>query len=507
MGEMTLGEAVRPIEEALAAGHHDQARARCLALLEQMPRALRAQRLLGEISLAQGLIAESNQLFRRVLRANPEDALALIGLALIHERRNEQSAALACYQWVCELRPGNSQVLLEYNRLAYLLRRPAFQLSRAGLARLYMRGGLWNRALWEWRAVLKRSPDRLDAQVGLIEVLWWQKQWPAAEASCREILQGAEQCLKALLILGAILALDGRAVEAWQFLRPAVALDPDLGMARALCTRLTPEEREAVFEALRHARTYTPLPDATMPLATASVEAPAIESLPTVIVPMVRPPVTKRGDSAVASSGACERPAAARHGAPPPSLSDSPALTDNAAGEPRLPAITRVIPGQRLILPARSLSSSNHDESAPAPSALRPEPAPTVMGSGYSLPVGGVPSQHNGAHAQRTPGAEAADSDYRARLAQATHLRLRGQLSEALILYQEILRFAPDLITQVISELQAIADNTPERGPVYHLLGDAYLRQGNYLQALEAYNQGLALVRQSSGRLSVIKNT
>jgi|GEM_PF-836522 tetratricopeptide (TPR) repeat protein len=481
VGEMTLGEAMRPIEEMLVAGRYEEARARCLGLLEQKPQALRVQRLLGEISLAQGWLAEADKILRRVLRADPEDALAIMGLALIYERRNDREGALRCYHQVCELRPGNRHAFREYNRLAGLLQQPAFQLSRAGLARLYMRGGLWTRALLEWRAVLKQFPQRLDAQAGLAEVLWRLNELKALEAVCRAMLQDAEYCLKALLLLGFRLELDGRTIEARPLFREVAALDPDLIMARAVLAHLATAERETLLEALTQASAVTVLVEAkTLPQLPTPASVPAIETLPTMVMPVLKTP--------------------------------GPQQTPGTTGV-LLPITTQPLPGVPLNLPSRSVPagkalaiaadpSPGGSDSTAAESGVHSTPGtgetwPIVLGSGYSLPQGAVSEPRNGSKQQdMSEAATVSGVDYRQQLARATSLRLRGRIAEALPLYEEILKCAPDLVTQVINELQAIADNTPERGSVYHLLGEAYLRQGNYLQALEAYNQGLALVRQ-----------
>jgi tetratricopeptide (TPR) repeat protein len=88
-----------------------------------------------------------------------------------------------------------------------------------------------------------------------------------------------------------------------------------------------------------------------------------------------------------------------------------------------------------------------------------------------------------------------AEDDYPARLELAERQRKAGRLDEALGHYRAIIRGAPELIDKVIAGLLAATSESPEQAAVYRLLGDAYTRRGNYMEALEAYNRGLAASR------------
>ncbi|HEY7350343.1 MAG TPA: tetratricopeptide repeat protein [Ktedonobacterales bacterium] len=88
-----------------------------------------------------------------------------------------------------------------------------------------------------------------------------------------------------------------------------------------------------------------------------------------------------------------------------------------------------------------------------------------------------------------------AENDFPARLELAERQRKTGRLDEALGHYRAIMRGAPELIDSVIAGLRAATSENPEQAAVYRLLGDAYTRRGNYMEALEAYNRGLAASR------------
>jgi tetratricopeptide (TPR) repeat protein len=88
-----------------------------------------------------------------------------------------------------------------------------------------------------------------------------------------------------------------------------------------------------------------------------------------------------------------------------------------------------------------------------------------------------------------------AEDDYSGRLELAEQQRTSGNLGEALGHYRAVIRGAPHLVDQVITDLLASAEAGTEQAAVYRLLGDAYTRRGDYMEALEAYNRGLAVSR------------
>jgi tetratricopeptide (TPR) repeat protein len=88
-----------------------------------------------------------------------------------------------------------------------------------------------------------------------------------------------------------------------------------------------------------------------------------------------------------------------------------------------------------------------------------------------------------------------AEDDYPARLELAERQRKSGRLDEALGHYRAVMRGAPELIDKVIAGLLAASSESPEQAAIYRLLGDAYTRRGKYMEALEAYNRGLAASR------------
>lgn len=91
-----------------------------------------------------------------------------------------------------------------------------------------------------------------------------------------------------------------------------------------------------------------------------------------------------------------------------------------------------------------------------------------------------------------------ASDDYHGRLELARHHRSSGRMDDALTEYRVILKNAPDLLSEIVDDLQASVADVPDHPEVHQLIGDARIRQGDYLSALESYNRAVALT-QSQG--------
>lgn len=233
MTQTTLRDYLQSTEDAISNGRIDEAYDHCQYMLTHFPEALEAQRLLGEVYLAQGQLADAQQTFDWVLTNDPENVIAYCDRALISERMADYETALDCYQQAYELSRGNSQIRQEFNTLSAKVGQQGFIFSRAGLARLYMRGDLLSQAIQEWETVLSTTPERLDARAGLLETYWREGLYDQVEQLARNILNDVPGCLKALLLLAHVTFAQN--IQASQeLLQRAEALDPELTMASEL---------------------------------------------------------------------------------------------------------------------------------------------------------------------------------------------------------------------------------------------------------------------------------
>jgi len=92
-------------------------------------------------------------------------------------------------------------------------------------------------------------------------------------------------------------------------------------------------------------------------------------------------------------------------------------------------------------------------------------------------------------------------ADFPARLDLARKRREAGRLSEALAEYRAVLKNAPDLLGDVVSDLEQSVASEPDQPELHRLLGDARVRQGDYLSALESYNRAVALAQNQSSSI------
>jgi tetratricopeptide (TPR) repeat protein len=282
MAQTTLRDYLQETEDAIASDRIDDALTRCQYILTYFPEALEAQRLLGEVYLAQEDLENAQQMFDWILLNDPENIIAYCNRALISERCSDIETALDCYQQAYELSRGNSQIRQQFNALSARTEQQGFMLSRAGLARLYMWGDLLSQAIQEWETVLSTTPDRLDARVGLLETYWREGLSNQVEQMARQILLDVPGCLKVLLLLAHV--VSGRNMqEAQDLLQRVEALDPELVMAQELFADIIASQPNSAFVKLLKKTPVlleVPLKAGGVPLEEHVVMPQASDSLP-----------------------------------------------------------------------------------------------------------------------------------------------------------------------------------------------------------------------------------
>ncbi|MGI9060043.1 MAG: tetratricopeptide repeat protein [Ktedonobacteraceae bacterium] len=274
MTQTTLRDYLLTTEDAISSGRVNDAMANCQHILAHFPESLEAQRLLGEVFLAQGQLDEAQQTFDWVLTNDPENVIVYCDRALISEQMQEYDTALDCYQQAYELSRGNSVIRREFNELSEKVGQTGFIFSRAGLARLYMRGDLLPQAIQEWEIVLSSSPERLDARTGLLEAFWREGLYDRVEQLATLILNDVPGCLKALLLLAHV-TFAQNATKAQELLRQATLLDPDLIKAQELFSDFMAHSSKDPFLNLLHT---TPT---AFPTTSQGKQAEAVATTPT----------------------------------------------------------------------------------------------------------------------------------------------------------------------------------------------------------------------------------
>ena len=224
---LTLSSYTEKIDGLIHQDRHDEAIALCQHVLHYYPKHVDTYCQMGEAYLEKGDLAGAQELFRRVLSANPEDLAAHTGLAEIYKQQHLAPEAVWQIERAYELDPANPEIRKELLRL-YAEQdakpRARLKLTPGALARLYARQGLFTQAIQEFHA-LADDETRYDARVALIETLWHAGRPREAAEAAQRLLETLPYCLKANLILGAIWQESGL-TEGESFLQRATELDP-----------------------------------------------------------------------------------------------------------------------------------------------------------------------------------------------------------------------------------------------------------------------------------------
>ena len=238
MTALSLEDHCSAAHESIQRDLYEEAIEICRRILSRHPLHVRAYTILGEASLAMGEHAEAANLFRRVLGADPENTIAYAGLGVIYEERGLLEEATWHMERAFDLTPYNSGVREALSGLYAQLDvtpRHRLKLTRAALARFYIRGQLYPKAVGELRKMMRYNSDRLDIHVALAEALWRAEQYAAARAICVGILDLAPNCLKANLIMGEVLLRDENLEgQGRVHLERAQRLDPENQVAQQL---------------------------------------------------------------------------------------------------------------------------------------------------------------------------------------------------------------------------------------------------------------------------------
>lgn len=238
MEQVTLRDYCEEARSLIQSGESDRAIHITRYILRHYPRYVDGYRVLGQALLMAGNYQEASRQFRRVLSADPEDVAARIGLAEIYQATNDLTKAIWQMQRAIDLSPGDSDLRMQLRRLLNTHQRgdavEQLEITRAALGRIYARGGLYVKAVQEFKAVLEQNPARVDVQASLAEALWRAGRHLEAAEVCHRILERLPNALKANLIVGALWLESSQPDEAEPHLKLAQALDPENTVAQSL---------------------------------------------------------------------------------------------------------------------------------------------------------------------------------------------------------------------------------------------------------------------------------
>jgi tetratricopeptide (TPR) repeat protein len=250
MPDIRLRDYTAKIKDLIRNDLQDEAIAHCQHILRHYPKHIETYCLLGEACLEKGMYREAIEFFHRTLSGDPENFIARVGMGIIYSEQGALAEAIWQMELAFELAPGNAEVRRELQRL-YAQRdgveKTRLKLTRGALGRLYIRNGLYERALAEFRAVLRQDPDLPSIRVALIEALWREGRRLEAVETCLDLLEALPNCLKANLILGEIWMRGGHEDAGGEKLAIARALDPENRVAQEIMGKDSPLPLEDVL--------------------------------------------------------------------------------------------------------------------------------------------------------------------------------------------------------------------------------------------------------------------
>ena len=525
----TVRNLLHAARDLVMAGDYGRAREICEHILAHYPKHGAAYVVLGESLREAGHLTRARDAFLRALATDPENGICYWALGLIAEQRGDREHALALLERALDYLYGDPDL----GRAIRQMRagdRP--YLGQGGLCRLYLRQGMFGRAVREFSAALQVEPSRLDLRLGLAETLWRMGRFDQARTECKQIVARAPDCVKALLILADCAHHGDHPDDATEYLNRASAADLDGDIAAALFvdadplwTGRAPIEIEDVGEQRASARPVVPAYDQQEASVETSFEASRVTVSTGSASTQDDATVTGDGSAATTDSTAdatdsddwptinivsfaedtdFNQPGDDPHEESLPEevlqIDDEPAPDDVASIVPELAEESELDESRASLSPVieedddrlerdeSGLTSADSqvegtDTAASLPSENEPSPPPiSPKITSSSAPFDGVlwPSTTDALNEHADP--------HQTRLEEAKRHQQVGELDEAVTDYVDLIRHAPELTTEVIDNLRWLVYAHPDHAGAHRALGDAYMRLGRFQEAIDEYN-------------------
>ena len=222
MTSILLHDYVEQVEKLIDDNRLVEAVEHCRHILQHYPRHIATYRVMGKALLEQQDYNGANDLFLRILGADPNDFISHVGLSIIYKEEGQYDQALWHLERAFEIQPYNVAIQGELRQLYAVeteTRPGVIPLTKGALARLYMQGELYQQAISEIRRILVEEPERMDLKVLLAEALWRDDQRIDAEEICLGVLEELPNCIVINAILAEIWLQTGRIPEAQKYLK------------------------------------------------------------------------------------------------------------------------------------------------------------------------------------------------------------------------------------------------------------------------------------------------
>ena len=165
---------------------------------------------------------EGEEWARRLLQADPGNALAWRSLAWAVEQKDMRNAARAMWQRAFQADPYDPEIRSGLSRTS--LEEPnALMLDAGGLASLYMRGYRWQQAAVTYQSLVEADARRIDFQVNWMVALWQQGARREAYRIARRLSARHPYLIMSWAVLNALGDVDDKALAR----NPIKSMDPD----------------------------------------------------------------------------------------------------------------------------------------------------------------------------------------------------------------------------------------------------------------------------------------
>ncbi len=542
MAKISLRTYNSEIRNLIDSGDTEAAIEHCHQILHYYPKHVKTYRLLGEAYLAGKQHNDASDIFQRVLSSIPDDFVSHVGMSVIREEDEKLDEAIWHMERAFEVQPANTTIQGDLLRL-YGLREGVkphkVRLTRGALARMYVKGDLNQQAIAEIHAALSEDQNRLDLKILLADVYLKMGQENEAAEVASAVLTKLPFSFDANYIMIKFLIGSGRDKEAQIYQDHLEEIDPYASKAIMQDTAVENIPDQAVtVEKLGTAPS-----DVTEGIeADVSQESIEIEHVAGAMA-IHEPDETTSVDTEL-SEGPSETPIIipfekgeeSEEQIQPTQRSDwlqetvdEPALEDDTkpvrvsgieeihveSGEPEpetppdelagIPDWLAELAEEETLEEPAAVSEpggSRGDEAPPehadapetigipaeeAPPEITAEPEPVAQTQEDSI------SEPKSGEKSVEPYFKNLREDVPPEIQDARKAFNSGDMDQAMSQYDKLIKSRQSLPI-VISDLQEAVDSNPEQASIWHQLGDAYLRDNQIREAMDAYTKAEELI-------------
>lgn len=217
-----LAAVSQAMERRLIAEEPDKAAVLARVVLVRFPRHLPTYERLIRAAWKLKRWQEGEDWARRLLHADPGNAIAWRSLAFAVEQKGMRGAARAMWRRAFQSYPYDPEIRSGLMR-TNLGAADGLRLDGAALASLYLRAGRWAHAAVAYRRLARAAPRRLDFQVNWMVAVWQQNARQEAYQIARHLASRSPHVLMAWVVLAALGDVDDRALAR----NPIQTMDPD----------------------------------------------------------------------------------------------------------------------------------------------------------------------------------------------------------------------------------------------------------------------------------------